>query len=134
MDRKPTTLRTIINELVDRTNTDTQRIRVLEQREGSLSARMDALEQEALSINSSIQKLAKDLGSGLRQRDRGIAELQATIKEMLKHIKRLASSGKVSELEAMLDMYNPLKSNFMTRDEVERLIRKRLSGMPKNNK
>lgn len=134
MERKPSTLRTIINELVDRTNTDTQRIRALEQREKSLSARADALEQEALNLNNSIQKLTGDTESGLRQRDKAITELQNTMKQMLKHIKRLASSGEVDELEAMLDMYNPLKSSFMTRDEVEELITKRLSSMRKNNK
>jgi vacuolar-type H+-ATPase subunit I/STV1 len=134
MARKPPTLRTIINELVDRTNTDTQRIRVLEQREEALTFRINAMEQEALNINKAIQKLASSLESELKKRDRGISELQVVIKEMIKQLKRLATSGKVKELEAMLDLYNPLKSSFMTRDEVEQLISKRLSGMPKNNK
>jgi gamma-glutamyl:cysteine ligase YbdK (ATP-grasp superfamily) len=134
MARKPTTLRTIINELVDRTNTDTQRIRVLEQREESLSFRINAMEQEALNINNAIQKLSSGLDSELKKRDKGMAEVQNTVKEIIKQLKRLATSGKVKELEAMLDLYNPLKSNFMTRAEVEQLISKRLSGMPKNNK
>ncbi len=134
MARKPTTLRTIINELVDRTNTDTQRIRVLEQREEGLSFRINAMEQEALNINKTIQKLTINLDSELKKRDRSISEVQITIKEIIKQVKRLATSGKVKELEAMLDLYNPLKSNFMTREEVEQLISKRFSSMPKNNK
>lgn len=134
MAGKPTTLHTIINRLVDRTNTDTQRIRVLEQRSEGVSTRMDSVEQEILSINQSIQKLTKELEINLRARDKTISEMQSTIKEIIKQIKRLATTSKVNELKAMLDIYNPLKSNFVTRDEVENMISKRLSGMRKNNK
>jgi vacuolar-type H+-ATPase subunit I/STV1 len=134
MARKHSTLHSIINELVDRTNTDTQRIRVLEQREGSLSARMNSTEGEILNINKSLQKLAGDLETGLKKRDAATSELKSTVKEMLKHLKQLASVSKVKELEAMLDIYNPLKSNFVTKEEVGRLITERLSRPSKNNK
>jgi vacuolar-type H+-ATPase subunit I/STV1 len=134
MARKHSTLHSIINELVDRTNTDTQRIRVLEQREGSLSARMNSTEGEILNINKSLQKLASDLETGLKKRDAATSELKSTVKEMLKHLKQLASVSKVKELEAMLDIYNPLKSNFVTKEEVGRLITERLSRPSKNNK
>jgi len=131
MAKKPPTLRTIINELVDRTNTDTQRIRVLEQKEEGLSFRINAMEQEALNINKAIQEFASSLESELKKRDMSIFELQVTIKKIIKQFKRIASIGKVKELETILDLYNPLKSSFMTREEVEQLISKRLSGMPK---
>ncbi len=134
MATKPPTLRTIINELVDRTNTNTQRIRVLEQREESLSSRSDSLEQEALNINKAIQALTNNLGSELKKRDKSISEAQSIIKEMIKQLKRFASAGKVRELEAMLDLYSPLKSSFITREEAEQLISKKLSSAPKNNK
>jgi vacuolar-type H+-ATPase subunit I/STV1 len=134
MARRPTTLRTIINELVDRTNTDTQRIRILEQREGGLSNRTESIEQEVLNINKSLQKLIVNIDTGLKKRDKSITEMQATIKEMIKHLKKLASVSKVNELEAMLNIYNPLKSNFVTKEEVEQLISQKLSSMSKNNK
>jgi hypothetical protein len=114
MARKPPTMRAIINELVDRTNTDTQRIRILEQREGSLAMRLDSVEQEILNMNNSLLKIS--------------------IRDILKHIKGLANAGRVKELEATLNLYNPLKSNFATKEEVERIVNKKLSSMPKNNK
>jgi vacuolar-type H+-ATPase subunit I/STV1 len=131
MARRPTTLRTIINELVDRTNTDTQRIRILEQREGGLSNRMESIEQEVLNINKALQKLIINIDTGLKKRDKSITEMQATIKEMIKQLKKLASVSKVNELEAMLNIYNPLKSNFVTKEEVEQLISQRISSMSK---
>lgn len=134
MARRPTTLRTIINELVDRTNTDTQRIRILEQREGGLSNRVESIEQEILNINKALQKLIVNIDTGLKKRDKSITEMQATIKEMIKHLKKLASVSKVNELEAMLNIYNPLKSNFVTKEEVDQLISQKLSSMSKNNK
>ena len=134
MARKHSTLHDIINELVDRTNTDTQRIRVLEQGGRSSASRMESLEKEILDLSRSVQKLESDLESGFKKRDAEISELKNTVKEMLKHLKQLASVSKVNELEAMLDIYNPLKSNFVTREDVERLIAERLSKTPKNNK
>jgi hypothetical protein len=134
MARKPTTLRTIINKLVDRTNTDTQRIRITEQREEGLALRIDALEQETMNTGKALQKLNIRLDSELKKRDKSISEVQGIMREMIKQLKRLASAGKVKELEAMLNLYNPLKSNFMTREEVEQLVSERLSEITKNNK
>jgi hypothetical protein len=134
MARKPPTMRAIINELVDRTNTDTQRIRILEQREGSLAMRLDSVEQEILNMNNSLLKISKDLDLAFRKRDVTISEMRGTIRDILKHIKGLANAGRVKELEATLNLYNPLKSNFATKEEVERIVNKKLSSMPKNNK
>jgi predicted nucleic acid-binding Zn-ribbon protein len=127
MAKRPSSLHSIINELVDRTNTDTQRIRSLEHREESLTSRLENLEKDIMGISSSLQKISKDLEEGLRQRDRSISEIQSTIKEIIRHIKKLAEADKIDELEALLEIYNPLKSSFLTREEAEELISERLS-------
>ena len=74
------------------------------------------------------------MGSVLGLMDLRPQRYERTPEEMLKHLKQLASVSKVNELEAMLDIYNPLKSNFVTKEDVERLIAERLSKTPKNNK
>ena len=57
MAKKPTSLHAIINELVDRTNSDIQRLRVLEQRNDILTSRSNAIEKEILNINRNIQRV-----------------------------------------------------------------------------
>ncbi|MCK4714557.1 MAG: hypothetical protein KAT35_03205 [Candidatus Aenigmarchaeota archaeon] len=134
MAGKPTTLHTIINELVDRTNTDTQRIRALESWEKALNLRIESIERELLSINANLQKLASGLEKGLKKRDQGITELRNIVKEVVKQLRRTVSTERVKELEAMIDIYSPIKSNFITREEAENLIARSKSGRPKNNK
>ncbi len=134
MAGKPTTLHSIINELVDRTNTDTQRIRSLESWEKALNLRIESIEREILNINGNLQKTASDLDSGLRKRDQGITELRNIIKEVVKQLRRTVSTERVKELEAMLELYNPIKSNFITREEAQQMLAANRPGRPKNNK
>ncbi len=128
------TLHTIINELVDRTNTDTQRIRELESWEKGLNSRIELIEQEILNINKATQDLATKLENGLKKRDQSISEMQLMIKEIIKQLKRFVSTEKINELEAMIEIYNPLKSNFVTKEEVEQIIASKLASRSKNNK
>lgn len=134
MVKKHTSLHNIINELVDRTNTDTQRIRALEQGDESTATRLESAEQELININQTLQKVQKDLDKGFKNRDASINQLQSTIKEIIKHVKKLAPSDKLNELQAMVEIYNPLKSNFMIREEVEDLIRHKIKESAKRNK
>jgi len=134
MTTKKHTLHSIINELVDRTNTDIQRIRHLESWEKGLNIRIETIEQQIMEMNASLQKLSQDVSAEFHKRDQIINELRTLIKEIVKRIKRFARKDEVEELEALVDIYSPLKSNFVTRDEVEEIISKRLSRHFKNNK
>ena len=126
------TLHGIINELVDRTNTDTRRIRSLESWEKSLNSRLEAIEKESIRLNNVTQKIITEMESGLAMRDKAITEMHNMIKEIVKHLKRFAKSEKITELETMMEIYDPLRSNFVTKDEVEQLISKRLSARGNN--
>lgn len=129
MARKATSLHTIINELVERTNSGNQRMRTLEQREESLLSRMETAEQDLLAINQSISNLTKDLEASIKARDAKESELSSTIKEIIRHLKTLAPKDRVSEMEALIDIYSPLKSNFITKEEAENLIDEKLSRL-----
>ena len=131
MAKKPTSLHTIINELVERTNSDTQRIRIIEQREESLLSRIDSVEQELLNINQAITKLTKDLEASIKANDAKDSEIGNTVKEVIRHLKTLAPKEKVTELETLIDIYNPLKSNFITKEEAGNLIDEKLSRLKK---
>ena len=122
MDDKKNTLRAIINELVDRTNSDTQRLRVLEQREKVLSSRSNSTEQEIMNLNKQIQDSVSCIDAKLADQEDRIRKMESMIKEMVKQMKKLATTSKIAELEQLIDIYNPIKSQFITREEAERLI------------
>jgi len=120
------TLRTIIREIVERTNTDNSRIRVLEQENDILKSRMDTIEQALMNNRKAIERDLAELKGTLDKSGRRSDQTDSMLKELARDMKRLASSAKIKELETMVDMYNPLKSQFITREEVERLIERRL--------
>lgn len=122
MAKKPTTLHAIINELVDRTNSNTQRLRVLEQRNEVLSSRANTIEQEILNLNRHIQRVMLGIDTKTKKIEDRIRKSEGILKEVVKQMKKLATTSKISELEQLIEIYNPIKSQFMTREEVERII------------
>ena len=122
------TLKTIIRELVDRTNSDTARIRVLEQDMNSIKSRNDSFEQAILAQRKQTDKLIAELNSRLEKANKRSMQIESTLKEMINEIKRLATTSKIKELETLVDIYNPLKSQFITKQEAERMIERRLDA------
>ncbi|RLI98529.1 MAG: hypothetical protein DRO99_00530 [Candidatus Aenigmatarchaeota archaeon] len=125
------TIKTIIRELVDRTNTDTARIRILEQQADIVKSRMESVEQNVVTQRKQTEKTVSEVSAKTEEINNRVTKLESTIRELIKEIKKLASVSNIKELESLVDMYSPLKSEFLTRDEVERLIEKKLEEAKK---
>jgi flagellar motility protein MotE (MotC chaperone) len=110
--------------MVDRLNSDTQRLRVIEQSSESLVSRAETIEQSALQQRKELQKALSELSSRIASLDSRVDRIEGTLKEVIGHMKKLATEAKVKELEDLIEIYNPVKSNFLTREEAERLLRK----------
>jgi len=120
------TLRTIIRELVERTNTDTARIRVLEQEKDIMKSRADSVEQTLIRQKKQTDKAFSELENKTEKMDRRVVQIETTLKDIIKEIKKLATTSNIKKLENLVDIYNPLKSQFITREEAERLIETKL--------
>lgn len=125
MTKEPNSLHAIINELVDRTNSDIQRLRVLEQRNDVLTSRSNAIEKEITNINSNIQKMMLSMETMNKRLEERIKRNESMLNEVVKQMKKLATASKIAELEEMIEIYNPLKSQFVTKEEVQRMIGKK---------
>lgn len=125
MAKKPTTIHTIINELVDRSNSNSKRLRILEQRSESLSSRATLIEQELQDMNRHMNKIIVDVDVKVKKQEDKIRKTDTILKEVVRQMKKLATVSKISELEQLIEIYNPLKSQFMTKEEVERLIQEK---------
>ncbi len=124
-------LHTIIRELVERTNTDTGRIRVLEQEGNIFKSRVNTLEQDMLNQRKQIQASLSGFESRLAKQEEMLRKLEKTIKEIVKELKKLASVAKIKGLEHLIDIYNPIKSSFITKEEAERLVEEKLAEKAK---
>ena len=122
MSKSGRTVHSVINEVVDRVNDNTRRLRTLEQRSQIIATRMNSVEKEMLRMNKNIHNLVSGLENRIKKQDDKVFQNETTIKEIIKQIKKLATGTKISELEELLEIYNTHKSQFVSREEVERII------------
>lgn len=120
------TIREILTELVERTNSNMRRLRILEQKADITTSRITTVEEALLDQTRNVKKIVETLEKTIIDESERIIKLEGTIKDIIERLKKSVSSTKIKELETLLDIYSPLKSQFMTREEVERLMDERL--------
>ncbi len=126
MPETKATLRTIITELVERTNTDARRLRVLEQRSESLTGQMNSVEETVLKTKKDVMEQLASMSSELERQSDRLERVEKAVEEVVKQMKKTATITDLKELEELVDIYNPLKSTFITREQVEQLLEERL--------
>lgn len=114
-------------EVVKVINTNTRRIRSLEQRLDGLEMRIGAIQEKIINEIEDVKKDFEEIHMDIKQISKNFSELRGEILRMNKAIDKTAKKTEVKELESLLDLYSPIKSKFATRDEVERLIEEKLS-------
>lgn len=122
------TMRDIINELIERTNSNIRRLRVLEERSESLTSRMNTLENTLLGQGKDMKKSLSEVDTRVTEESDRIIKIETMIKDIVNQLKRAVTMTKIKELEELIAIYNPLTSKFITKEEVERLIQQRMKG------
>jgi uncharacterized UPF0160 family protein len=126
--KQPRTINTILNDVIQRVNDDTQRLRILEQSSESLTSRMNTLEQAMLQNRKEFQKAFSDINDGIISLDDRLAKTENTMKEVINHVKKLVTESQLKELQNLIEIYNPVKSSFVTKEEMEKFASEKLSG------
>ena len=80
--KKSRTINAILNEVIQRVNDDTQRLRILEQSSESLTSRMNSMEQAMLVNRREFQKAFSDINDGIATLDDRLVKMENTMKEM----------------------------------------------------
>ena len=120
------TVQSVLNDLIARVNTDTRRLRVIEQEMDILKTRMVSMEQATEDRKKSLNTSLSDLNSKIARADDKVARMESMVEEVVKGMKRFASASKIKELEQLIEIYSPLKSSFITREEAEQMIEDKL--------
>ena len=119
--KRPSNLRLIINQLVERVNNDAKRIRVLEQRNGVIESRLNSIEQTLTGNYKEFIKVMKLQEKSIAGLGDKIMETERKISEIVRQFRRVATKAEVKTLQNLLEIYNPIKSNFVTREEFKNL-------------
>ncbi len=120
------TMRDILNELIERTNSNIRRLRVLEERSESLTSRMNTLENTLLGQGKDMKKMISDVEARVNEESDRIIKLETIAKDIVNQLKRAVTMTKIKELEELIAIYNPLTSKFITKQEAERIIQERM--------
>ncbi len=117
----------IISEMINKINDNMRRLRVVEQQLKSLDVRVNSVEQSMLSQKKNLKKLLGERDEKTTSLESRIFKIESTMKEMVKQMKTNATKSDIEELKTMVDIFNPLTSKFATKEEMERLVEKKMS-------
>jgi predicted nucleic acid-binding Zn-ribbon protein len=120
------TVGSVLNKLIERVNSNIRRLRILEQESSIYKTRLTSAEQEIMSQRNQVMKSIKDINDKISRQEDRIAAIENTVKEIISQFKKVTTTSKIKELEELIEIYNPIKSQFVTREEVERIIEERL--------
>ncbi|OGI15975.1 hypothetical protein A3K63_01330 [Candidatus Micrarchaeota archaeon RBG_16_49_10] len=98
------------------------RIRLLEHNVETVRSRVNAVEEKMIEEMGNVKKWLDQLSEDVNQVSKSLKEIHAEILRMNKELEKKARKSEVKELESLLDIYNPIKSHFVTRDEAARLF------------
>ncbi|MBL7169397.1 MAG: hypothetical protein ISS48_00055 [Candidatus Aenigmarchaeota archaeon] len=126
-ERKPSQqFSPISGEVVRITNDNTRRIRVLEQSLESARSRISSLEERMIDEMGDIKKWMDQLSLDAKEISKDLKEIRSELLRVNKDLEKTARKSEVKELESLMDLYNPIKSHFVTREEVMRMLEREL--------
>ena len=122
----PKVVQPISGEVVNRININTRRIKAIEQRLSRMELRIEGLEEKIIDDIDNLRKGFEQISMDVKAIGENLSEIRAEILKINKTLDKTAKKAEVKELESLLDLYSPIKSKFATREEVERIVDKKL--------
>jgi replicative DNA helicase len=113
----------ILNELVRRANESTRRLRALEERDAVIETHVSTLEDSVLKIIEENRLLGETINEKLTNIDNNIVRINNELAKINKNMEKMAKRTELKELENMIAIFNPMKTNFVTKEDVERIVR-----------
>jgi len=115
-------IRTFTTEILNRVDSNTRRIRSIEQRLNLLESRISSLEEKLIDEIDKLGRGFEQLQLDVKAVSESLKLLRAEMLKLNKNMEKAALKAEVKELATLLDLYNPIKSSFVTKEEVRRML------------
>jgi uncharacterized protein (DUF342 family) len=112
----------VLTELVRRENESSRRLRALEERSSLTEMRASTLQDSMLKMIEERKTFNEKINERLTNIENSILRIDNELMKINKNLEKMAKRTELKELENMLSFFNPIKTNFVTREEVERMI------------
>ncbi len=120
----PKDVESILNELVRRANENSRRIRALEERNMLIETRVGNMEGAILRNAELAKTKLEELNEKLDNFSSQLLKIENDVSKINKTLEKTAKKTELAELENMLSLFNPLRSKFITKEDVLKLIGK----------
>jgi uncharacterized protein YoxC len=120
-EKKPQ-IQTINPELLRSTQESKTRIRTLEQNVESLRSRVNAVEEKMIEEMGNIKKWLDQLSVDVSDVSKSLKEIHSETLRINKDLEKKARKSELKEIESLLEIYNPIKSHFITKQQAERMM------------
>ncbi|MFH0890199.1 MAG: hypothetical protein V1836_03620 [Candidatus Aenigmatarchaeota archaeon] len=115
----------VIAEIIRRVNDNSKRLRLVEQRSATLESSMETIDKSILEQFKQVKISIDKLGARIEELGNSIAKLEDDSRKTAKLMERVATKNELKELQGFIDLINPMKSSFITRPEVKRMLDER---------
>ncbi|MBI3413688.1 MAG: hypothetical protein HY051_06465 [Candidatus Aenigmarchaeota archaeon] len=121
-DKKPANVQAVVAELIRRLNDDSKRLRLVEQKILSFESTISNFDQAAVEQFKQAKNNSDKLNAKIDELANSIAKLEDEIRKLSKMAERAATKTELREIQGFIDLINPIKSNFITIQEVRKMI------------
>ncbi|HLD41970.1 MAG TPA: hypothetical protein VJB06_02955 [archaeon] len=115
-----------ITELYEMDGENKRRLRDIEQRLITIDNSVKRADASLLELKNKVLEISTANKSDKTDFDSKVKELENIISDIVNNMKRLAEKSDVAGLKELIDIYNPVKSKFITREEAENLIEEKI--------
>ncbi|MCX6815663.1 MAG: hypothetical protein NT120_02335 [Candidatus Aenigmarchaeota archaeon] len=111
----------ILQELVRRSNEETRRLRMLEQKMDSLDDKLNSLLENNTERTKKINTKTAEVDVSLKNLSNEILNLKVNVDKINKQLVKFAQRRDLKEIERMLELLSPLREEFATKEDLEEL-------------
>jgi len=124
----------VLNELIERTNSIIMRLRIVEQRNDATVVKIDSLYSTAMEQLNESKKTVRNIETRMRLYEDRMIQMESVIKDMTSRISKSITKAEFKGLEDQLKLYDPIKSQFVTKKEIKEMLNEKKTKTKEKNK
>jgi hypothetical protein len=119
----------ILNEVVRRGNETVRRLRDIEEKDSLFENRLNTVETTTLNLSDNKKIVDDKFTQKTDELERSVIRIDNELMKIGKLLDKMAKRSELKELESLISIYNPIKTNFITREELELILEERLKNV-----
>ncbi len=118
-------IQVVLSEMVRRMNEHGRRLRAVEERTSLLESRLGSIQDMILKNNEKARDNMKHIESEFKDMTTTLMKIENDIAKLNKNLDRFAKKSELKQVENLISLFNPLRTSFITKEELKRILEKR---------